>query len=261
MKKQWCIPTQYNGEFAARMEDILETYALPYDPEIPMICMDEQPVQLLGEKLEPIAMKSGRVRKEDYEYVRRGTCSFFIFTEPLVGWRYVVASERRTKKDWAMQIQNLLDIHYPNAKRIRLVMDNLNTHTISSLYETFAPDQALSLAKRLEIHCTPKHGSWLSIAEIELNALTKQCLSRRIPDISTLQRELTSWQVNRNCADKRVQWHFTTQNARDKLKSLYPNIYLCQIASVMLGPRVYGEFTRNTFRIPVRNARQKHEKE
>ena len=206
------------------MEDILEIYALPYDSEIPMICMDEQPVQLLGEKLDPITMKPGKPRKEDYEYVRNGTCSIFIFTEPLAGWRHVVASERRTKKDWALQIQEVLDIHYPNAKRIRLVMDNLNTHTISSLYETFSPAKALSLAKRLELHYTPKHGSWLNIAEIELNALTKQCLDRRIADTSVLQDEISSWEVNRNAADKHVQWHFTTQKARDKLKWLYPKI-------------------------------------
>lgn len=206
------------------MEDILETYALPYDPEIPLICMDEQPVQLLGEKLKPISMKPGKPRKEDYEYVRNGTCSIFIFTEPLAGWRHVTASERRTKRDWALQIQELLEIHYPDAIRIRLVMDNLNTHTISSLYETFPPDKALSLARRLEIHYTPKHGSWLNIAEIELNALTRQCLNRRIDDISVLNNELFHWEAARNSSDKHVQWHFSTQSARDKLKWLYPKI-------------------------------------
>ena len=206
------------------MEDILETYALPYDPKIPMICMDEQPVQLLGEKLKPISMKPGKPRKEDYEYVRNGTCSIFVFTEPLAGWRHVTASERRTKREWALQIQELLEIHYPDAIRIRLVMDNLNTHTISSLYETFPPDKALSLARRLEIHYTPKHGSWLNIAEIELNALTRQCLDRRIDDISVLNNELSHWEVNRNSSGKHVQWHFSTQSARDKLKWLYPKI-------------------------------------
>ena len=224
MKKQWCIPAQYNGEFAARMEDILETYALPYDPEIPMICMDEQPVQLLGEKLQPIPMKPGKPRKEDYEYVRNGTCSIFVFTEPLDGWRHVVASERRTKKDWALQIQELLEVHRPDAKRVRLVMDNLNTHTLSSLYETFSPDKALALAKRLEIHYTPKHGSWLNIAEIELNAMTKQCLGRRIDNISELQAQISAWESARNTDGKHVQWHFSTQNARNKLKWLYPKI-------------------------------------
>lgn len=205
------------------MEDILETYALPYDPEIPLICMDEQPVQLLGEKIQPIPMRQGKPRKEDYEYVRNGTCSIFIFTEPLAGWRHVHANERRTKKDWALHIKDLLE-HYPDAKRIRLVMDNLNTHTLSSLYETFPPQTALAMAKRLEIHYTPKHGSWLNIAEIELNALTKQCLDRRIPDINELNTQLSAWESDRNSIRKNVQWHFSTQNARDKLKWLYPKI-------------------------------------
>jgi len=206
------------------MEDVLETYSLPYDPEIPMICMDEQPVQLLGEKRTPLPMKPGGTRLEDYEYVRNGTCSLFVFTEPLTGWRHVVASERRTKKDWALQIQALVSNYYPQAKRIRMVMDNLNTHTISSLYETFPPDVALALAKRLEIHYTPKHGSWLNIAEIELNALTKQCLCRRIPSVKELQEQVSAWEVSRNAASKHVQWHFSTLNARDKLKWLYPKI-------------------------------------
>lgn len=206
------------------MEDVLEVYALPYDEQIPLICMDEQPCQLLDEKLTPIPMKPGKTAKEDYEYVRCGTCSIFIFTEPLVGWRHVVASERRTKKDWAGQIKELLDVHYPNAQRIRLVMDNLNTHAISSLYETFPPDEALRLARRLEIHYTPKHGSWLNIAEIELNAMTKQCLGRRIPNLSTLQTQLSAWERARNISQKAVEWHFTTQNARDKLKWLYPKL-------------------------------------
>jgi len=206
------------------MEDILETYALPYDREIPMICMDEQPVQLLGEKLKPLLMKPGKPRIEDYEYIRNGTCSIFVFTEPLDGWRHVTASERRTKRDWALQIQELLEVHYPDAKRIRLVMDNLNTHGLSSLYETFPPDKALALAKRLEIHYTPKHGSWLNIAEIELNALTKQCLGRRIDSIGELQMQISAWESSRNENGRHVQWHFTTDNARDKLKWLYPKI-------------------------------------
>jgi hypothetical protein len=224
LKKQWCIPAQQNGEFVARMEDILEVYALPYDESIPLVCMDEQPCQLLGEKLTPVPMKPGKIAKEDYEYVRNGTCSIFIFSEPLVGWRHVHASERRTKKDWAGQIKELLDVHYPDAERIRLVMDNLNTHAFSSLYETFPADEALRLAKRLDIHYTPKHGSWLNIAEIELNALTKQCLSRRIPDLNTLRHLLSAWESARNLSQKAVQWHFTTLDARDKLKWLYPKL-------------------------------------
>ena len=163
-------------------------------------------------------MKPGKLRKEDYEYVRNGTCSIFIFTEPLADWRHVVASERRTKKDWAMQIEELLEVHYPDAKRIRLVMDNLNTHTVSSLYETFAPDKALALSERLEIHYTPKHGSWLNIAEIELNALTKQCLDRRIGSIVELQTQFSAWESARNDNCKHVQWHFSTLSARNKLQ-------------------------------------------
>ncbi|MNB97294.1 hypothetical protein D3C75_445190 [compost metagenome] len=168
----------------------METYALPYDPEIPLICMDEQPIQLLEDSRPSEPMKAGQVRREDYEYVRKGSCSVFLFTEPLAGWRHVQASERRTKADWALQIQELLEVYYPHAKRVRLVMDNLNTHTISSLYETFAPEQALSLAKRLEIHYTPKHGSWLNMAEIELSVMTIQCLDRRIGSVEQLQREM-----------------------------------------------------------------------
>lgn len=206
------------------MEDVLEVYALPYDEEIPVICMDEQPVQLLGEKLQPIAMKPGKPRKVDYEYIRNGVCSIFVFTEPLANWRHVHASQRRTKRDWALQVRELLEVYYPGAKKIRLVMDNLNTLTISSLYEAFPPKIALHLAKRLEIHHTPKHGSWLNIAEIELNALTKQCLDRRIPDLDTLRSQLVPWEQHRNAASKSVDWHFTTDAARDKLKWLYPKL-------------------------------------
>ena len=206
------------------MEDVLEVYAMPYDEEIPLICMDEQPFQFLDETREPIPMRPGSARKEDYEYVRKGTCSIFIFTEPLVGWRHVHATARRTKRDWAKQIQELLEVHYPHAKRIRLVMDNLNTHAISSLYETFPPEVALRLAKRLEIHYTPKHGSWLNIAEIELNVMTKQCLGRRIPDLASLQSQLSPWEHHRNASSRSVDWQFHTVDARDKLKSLYPKL-------------------------------------
>jgi hypothetical protein len=206
------------------MEDILEVYAMPYDKEIPLICMDEQPVQLLDNKLQPIPMTCGKVSKEDYEYVRKGSCSIFMFTEPLAGWRHVHATERRTKIDWALQIKELLEVHYPHAKLIRLVMDNLNTHSISSLYEAFEPEKALEMAKRLEIHHTPKHGSWLNIAEIELSAMTLQCLGRRIPTIAILQENISVWETLRNASAKTIDWHFTTTNARDKLKYLYPKI-------------------------------------
>ena len=206
------------------MEDILEVYALPYDENIPLICMDEQPCQLLDERLEPLPMQVGITKIEDYEYVRKGTCSIFVFTEPLIGWRHVHASDRRTRTDWALHVEELLDIYYPDAVKIRLVMDNLNTHSIASLYETFTPDKALRLAKRLEIHYTSKHGSWLNIAEIELNVMTMQCLARRIPTIDMLNRELLAWERARNASVKTVDWQFTTEKARDKLKCLYPKL-------------------------------------
>ncbi|MDR2982295.1 MAG: transposase [Puniceicoccales bacterium] len=163
---------------------------------------------------------------------RNGTCSIFIFTEPLAGWRHVQAAERRTKKDWAMQIKELLEVHYPQVKHIRLIMDNLNTHSASSLYETFPPHEALRLAKRLEIHYTPKHGSWLNIAELELNAITRQCLGRRIPDLSALQNQLSAWESSRKANQKTIQWQFTTQQARDKFRWLYHKLQLCQITSL-----------------------------
>jgi len=206
------------------MEDILDTYSLPYDENIPVICMDEKPYQLLGESREPIPMKPGKIKKTDYEYVRNGTCSIFMFTEPLVGWRHTNVCARRTKIDWAHQVQKLLTVHYPDKQKIRLVMDNLNTHTLGSLYEAFPPATARALAERLEIHYTPKHGSWLNIAEIELSALERQCLKRRIPDIETLRTELEAWHTERNKTQKSVDWQFTSVDARTKLKRLYPSI-------------------------------------
>jgi len=222
MKKQWCIPARQSGEFVARMEDILETYALPYDPEIPLICMDEQPVQLLGDHIEAIPMKSGNPKKEDFQYIRNGTCAIFMFSEPLVGWRHIGAEEHRTKIDWAVQIKELLEVHYPDAAKIRLVMDNLNTHSIGSLYHAFTPDVARSLAERLEIHYTPVHGSWLNVAEIELSVMTMQCLNRRIGDLDTLRKEVAAWEKSRNDSQKSVNWQFSTADARGKLKSFYP---------------------------------------
>ena len=204
------------------MEDILEIYALPYDPAIPLICMDEQPCQLLCEKLDPIPMKPGRPLRVDYEYVREGTCCIFVFTEPLQGWRHIEATRRRTKLDWAHQIDQLLTEYYPDAQRVRLVMDNLNTHTVGSLYQAFPPEKARELTKRLEIHYTPKHGSWLNIAEIELSVVTRQCLGRRISSIDILNQALSVWEKERNLSAKHVDWHFHTHQARGKLKRLYP---------------------------------------
>jgi hypothetical protein len=207
------------------MEDILEVYARPYDPNRPVVCMDEKPYQLLDEIRKPIPMKAGSTKKVDSEYVRNGTCSIFIFTEPLGGWRYADALPRRTKVDWAGKIKWLLDVEYPDVEKVVLVMDNLNTHAISSLYDAFPAEVALRLAKRLEIHFTPKHGSWLDIAEVELAALSAQCLgTRRIPDIAALNKELTAWHIHRNEAQKGVNWQFTTEGARIKLKRLYPII-------------------------------------
>ena len=187
--------------------------------------MDEKPFQLLGEVREALPQKPGKVEKIDNEYKREGTCSIFIFTEPLAGWRYAEAFERRTKKDWAHRVKWVLDNQYPDAEKVVLVMDNLNTHVISSFYETFPPEEAFRLAQRLEIHYTPKHGSWLNIAEIELSALAVQCLgNRRISSIKALNKELSAWETQRNVNQKGVDWHFTTADARTKLKRLYPVI-------------------------------------
>lgn len=208
----------------ACMEDILDLYAQPFDDSLPVICMDEKPVQLLDETRDPIPMKPGKPQRYDGEYIRNGTSSIFLFTEPLAGWRHVTACERRTKIDWANQIRDLVETYYPNALKIKLVMDNLNTHSISSLYEAFSPEIARNLAKRLEIHYTPKHGSWLNIAEIELSALTRQCLDRRISTILLLNHELAAWETHRNNTQKGVDWQFTTSTARIKLRRLYPQI-------------------------------------
>jgi len=205
------------------MEDVLAVYARPYDPARPVVCMDEKPYQLLGHAREPIPATPGHDRKEDSEYVRHGTCSIFCWVEPLRGWRRCDAQPRRTKLDWAHQVDRLLTVDYPDAQTVVLVMDNLNTHTIGSLYEAFPPEHAFGLAQRLEIHHTPKHGSWLNIAEIELSALSGQCLDRRIDDLDVLNTELTAWQQATNADQRQVKWHFTTADARVKLRHLYPD--------------------------------------
>ena len=225
MKSYWCIPPKQNSAFVAAMEDVLSVYARPYTLQKPVICMDEKPYQLLGHVRPPLSMQPGFTEKVDNEYIRNGTCSIFIFTEPLAGWRYADAFARRTKKDWAIKIKWLLDEQYPQAEKVVVVMDNLNIHTISSLYDAFPPEEAFRLAQRLEIHYTPKHGSWLNVAEIELSALTTQCLGdRRIPNIETLNTELSAWHTQRNHTQKGVDWQFTTIDARIKLKKLYPEL-------------------------------------
>ena len=220
------IPAEQNGEFVARMEDVLEIYQWEYDQDYPVVCMDEQPTQLVKETRHPLACKPGNLAKYDYEYERNGTANNFMFTEPLAGWRKVSVREKKTRKDWAEEIKTLLDEDYPNAELVILVCDNLNTHTLGALYEAFPPQEAKRLADRLDIRYTPKHGSWLNIAEIELSVLTKQCLSRRIADIQTLRREALAWADRRNQAQTGVDWQFTAKNARTKLKRLYPQIQM-----------------------------------
>jgi hypothetical protein len=204
------------------MEDVLDVYARPYDPQLPVVCMDEKPYQLLAHARAPIPAAPGRDRREDSEYIRHGTCAIFVWAEPLAGRRRVVARPRRTRIDWAQEVQRLLTVDYPEAKTVVLVMDNLNTHTLGSLYEAFEPARARALAQRLEIHHTPRHGSWLNIAEIELSALTRQCLDRRIDDLQVLNGELTAWQQATNAEQRQVNWHFTTSDARTRLRHLYP---------------------------------------
>lgn len=218
----WVIPPAHSGEFVAHMEDVLDVYQAPYDPQVPVVCMDEHPVQLIKETRQPLPAAPGQPEKVDYEYERHGTANIFLFTEPLRGTRHVHVTEHRTAVDWAMEIRYLLEVRYPDAARVCLVCDNLNIHGMGSLYEAFPPDQAHRLAARLEIHHTPKHGSWLNIAEIELSALTMQCLDRRIPDLETLTKETQQWEQRRNTSQKGVDWQFSTLDARIKLRRLYP---------------------------------------
>lgn len=206
------------------MEDILDLYHRPYDPDFPLICMDEQPIQLIGETRIPIPATINHPEIIDYEYKRNGTANIFMFTEPLNSWRNATVRITKTKTDWALEIKELLNVYYPNANKVILVCDNYSTHTMGALYATFPPEEASRLLKRLEIHYTPKHGSWLNIAECELSALTRQCLDRRMGDLETLKREVNFWKVNRNTLQKGVDWQFTTADARIKLKRLYPQI-------------------------------------
>ena len=202
----------------------MEVYHLPYDPDYPLVCMDESCKQMIGEVREPIPCAPGRTARIDDEYVRNGVAQIFMEVEPLAGKRHVAVTERRTRKDWALQIKQMLDERYPDAIKVRLVMDNLNTHNVASLYETFEPKEARRLAERLEIHHTPKHGSWLNMAEIELSVLKGQCLDRRIADIETMQTEVAAWDRARNNSARKIDWQFTTTDARIKLKRLYPKL-------------------------------------
>lgn len=228
MNEYWCIPPKQSAEFVASMEDVLDVYEMPYNPDIPVVCMDEKPYQLLDEFISPLPARPNNVQKTDSEYVRKGTCSIFVFVEPLAGKRYASVKKQRRAIDWADEIKNLLTVCYPNHTKLILVMDNLNTHVIASLYKRFPAQEAREYAKRLEIHHTPKHGSWLNIAEIELNVMTKQCLSRRLKDIEEVSSELSAWEEERNKYCNKVAWHFTSENARNKLRSLYPSFELSE---------------------------------
>lgn len=223
----WVIPPEADVEFVAHMEEVLDTYEKPYNPDCPVICMDEQPVQLIKETRPPIAGTLEHPRRVDYEYERAGTASIFMFTEPLSGWREATARERKTKVDWAIEVARLLEGRYAACPRITLVCDNLNTHTKGAFYEAFEPERARALVRRIEFCHTPKHGSWLNIAENELSSLTGQCLAnRRIGDIATLQDEIAAWSTDVNSTQRGVDWHMKIDDARCKLKSVYPKIKL-----------------------------------
>ena len=216
------IPPAHDGAYVACLEDVLAVYQRPLDPARPVVCMDEQPVQLVKETRAPVPAAPGRPRRVDYEYERAGTANLFVFSEPLTGWRRVRATPRRTKVDWATEIHTLLTDRYANAAKVILVLDNLNTHTLGALYDAFPPAEARRLAERLELHYTPKHGSWLNIAENELSALTTQCLARRLGTLDQLAQEVHAWETSRNDARVRVDWRFTIDRAREKMRPVYP---------------------------------------
>ena len=218
------IPPEANAEFVYHMEDVLEVYTRPLDPKRPLVCLDEMPKQLIGESRTPLPAESGQPERYDYEYVRNGVANIFCICEPLLGTRELTVTERRTRVDWAQQIKHLVDVRHPEADKIVLVLDQLNTHSPASLYEAFPPAEAKRLAAKLEIHPTPKHGSWLNIAEIELSVLSRQCLDRRIAEVDTLKQEVQAYQARRDALGSKVNWRFTTANARIKLKRLYPSI-------------------------------------
>ena len=221
----WVIPPEADGEFVANMEAVLETYARPYDPARPVLCMDEQPVQLVKEVLPPIPGTKAHPRRVDYEYERAGTASIFMFAEPLAGWRQATAREHRTKSDWALEVASHLDGRFANCEIVTLVCDNLNTHTKGAFYEVFPPEQAREYVRRLKFCYTPKHGSWLNIAENELSCLTRQCLSdRRIGELGILQEETNAWSFDVTRAQRGVDWQMKIEDARCKLMSIYPKI-------------------------------------
>jgi hypothetical protein len=222
--KTWGIPPKANAEFVYHMEDVLQTYQRPYDGRFPVICMDEASRQLIAEVAVPLPTKPRQPKRVDDEYARNGVCHQFVLCEPLRGWRHVKVTQRRTKREWAWCIRELLDVYYPEAFKIHLILDNFNTHTGSSLYETFTPEEARRLLDRLEFHYTPKHASWLNMAEIEIGVLTRQCLNRRIDNAQAVCQEIAAWEAQRNADAIKLHWTFTMRVARAKLWKLYPSI-------------------------------------
>jgi len=221
----WVIPPEADAEFAANMENVLDTYALPYDSRFPVLCMDEQPVQLTKETRVPIPATQQHAKRVDYEYERAGVADIFMFTEPLSGWREIAVRPRRAKVDWAIEMANIIRSRYADAEKVILVSDNLNTHTMGAFYEVFPPEEARELVRKIEFRFTPKHGSWLNIAENELSSMTRQCVKdRRIGTIEELREETSAWAAATNSKQRGVDWQFKTEDARIKLKSLYPKI-------------------------------------
>jgi DDE superfamily endonuclease len=223
----WVIPPEADAEFAASMEDVLDTYSQPYDPARPVLCMDEQPVQLLNETRTPIPPTKQHGKRVDYEYERAGTANIFMFTEPLAGWREVTVRQTKTKLDWAAEMAHLLDGRYAQCEKVILICDNLNTHTKGAFYEAFEPERARQLVRRLEFRHTPKHGSWLNVAENELSSLTRQCVAgRRFADVDALRGETSAWACDVNRTQRGVDWQMKVADARTKLTSIYPKIKL-----------------------------------
>ena len=219
------IPPQKSAEFVCQMEEVLELYRETYDPDYPLVCFDESSKQLISEMRKPIPRTHGKPERFDYEYQREGVCNLFMFFEPLTGWRHLEVTNRRTQIDYAQQMKYLVDEYFPHALKIRVIQDNLNTHVKASLYQAFEPSEAQRILEKLEFHYTPKHGSWLNMAEIELSVLSRQCLNRRIACKDRLKEEIAAWEQRRNQTSSVVDWQFTTEEARIKLKRLYPSIY------------------------------------
>jgi hypothetical protein len=221
--KTWCLPPEADADFVWHMEDVLQVYQLPYDPEYPVVCLDEASKQLIGEVAIPVPAAPGRPARVDYEYERKGTCNLFMMCEPLRGWRHVRVSERRTRKDYAACLRELVEVRYPKAGKVLLVQDNLNTHDGASLYEAYKPEVARRILDRIEWHYTPKHGSWLNMAETEISIMNQQCLDRRLDSQERIAAEVAAWEKKRNQRKARIHWSFTLAAARLKLRKLYPS--------------------------------------